>query len=385
MMEYSNIFYFRIISKIGGTEQFLYEIAKKYKDYDITIFYDEADLKQLQRLRRYVRCIKRNKGEIVKCKKAFFNFNSDMIDEIEAEEYWFVSHAIYQELGYIPPIGKPQFTNYLGVSKYSARMLEECATKVFNKEIKAIPCYNPLTLEPKEKVINIVSAGRLEDKTKGGKRTIDLIKALDRYCEKTGRHYIWHIFTNPVNLEVQSPNVCIMKPRVDVRPYIANADYVAQLSNDMETYCYTINEALGYGVPVISTPLSVYEELPVDDNMVIKMDFDGGNVEDVARQVFEKEVKPFKYIPPKDDWENILALDKSTYEEERYMKVEVKCVQTFYDLESKCDRTIGETWDCNRERGEHLEELRLVEITRTIKETKKEKATPKTRKEKATQ
>ena len=384
MVKYSNIFYFKIISKIGGTEQFLYEIAKKYHQYDITIFYDEADLKQLQRLRKYVRCIKRQKGEIVKCKKAFFNFNADMIDEIEADEYWFVSHAIYQELGYIPPIGKEQFNRYLGVSKYSARMLNECAEKIYKKHIDTIPCYNPLTLEPKEKVINIVSAGRLEDKTKGGKRTIELIRALDRYCEKTNRHYIWHIFTNPTHLEVQSPNICIMQPRVDVRPYIQNADYVAQLSNDMETYCYTINEALGYGVPVISTPLSVYEELPVDDNMIIKMEFDGSNVDDVARQIFEKEVKPFKYVPPKDGWLDILALDKNTYEEERYMKVEVKCLQTFYDLEEKVDRVPNETWNCSRERGEHLEELRLVEITRAIKEDKKEKATPKVKKEKAT-
>ena len=65
------------------------------------------------------------------------------------------------------------------------------------------------------------------------------------------------------------------------------------------------------------------------------------------------------------------------------MKVEVKCTQNFYDLEAKVDRVVGEEWDCSRERGEHLEELNLVEITRTIKETKKEKATPKTKKEKA--
>ena len=382
-MKYSNIFYFRKISAIGGTEQFLYEIAKKYNEYDITIFYDEADIKQLHRLRKYVRCIKRNKGEIVHCKKAFFNFNSDMIDEVEADEYWLVSHAIYQEIGYTPPIGNEKFNRYLGVSKYSASKLEECAEKVFNKHIEALPCYNPLTLEPKEKVINIVCAGRLEDKTKGGKRTLDLIDALDRYCERTGRHYIMHIFTNPIKLDIKSPNVAIMKPRVDVRPYIQNADYVCQVSNDMETYCYTINEALGYGVPVITTPLTVLNELPVKDDMLIKLEWDCSNIDDVAAQVFERDMKPFKYTPPKDDWLNVLALDKSTYKEELYMKVEVKCTQNFYDLEAKVDRVVGEEWDCSRERGEHLEELNLVEITRTIRETKKEKATPKSKKEKA--
>ena len=36
---YNNVFYFKKINKIGGTEQFLYEIAKKYNKYDITIIY----------------------------------------------------------------------------------------------------------------------------------------------------------------------------------------------------------------------------------------------------------------------------------------------------------------------------------------------------------
>lgn len=384
-MIYSNIFYFKFISAIGGTEQFLFEIAKKYCDYDITVFYDEGDIYQLKRLRRLVRCIKRTKGEKVICKKAFFNFNADMIDDVESTEnyYAFVSHAIYQELGYIPPIGNSKFTVFIGVSDYSSRMLVECAKKHFNKDIEVLTCYNPLSLEQKEKVINIVSAGRLDDKTKGGKRTIELIKALDRYCERTGRHYIWHIFTNVKKIEIESPNIAIMKPRVDVRPYMQNADFIAQVSNNMETYCYTINEGLGYGVPIISTPLTVYEELPVDDNMIIKLEFDCSNVDEVARQIFEKDIKPFTYTPPKDNWLNLLALDKSTYKEEIYMKVEVKCIQQFYDLAEKCDRVKDECWICDRERGDHLAELKLVEITRAIKEEKKEKATAKKKVEKA--
>ena len=380
----SNIFYFKIISAIGGTEQFLYEIAKKYGDYDIVVYYDEADPKQLQRLRRYVRCEKRPKKGTIQCKRAFFNFNSDIIDQVEAERYYFVSHAIYQELGYKPPIDNPKFTDYIGVSHYSADKIKEFAKKYLAKDIEPIACYNPLTLEPPEKIINIVSAGRLDDKTKGGGRTIELIKALDRYCEKTGRHYIWHIFSNPVRLDINSPNVVLMKPRADVRPYIQSADYVAQLSNNMETYCYTINEALGYGVPVISTPLEILKELHIDDNMAIVLEYDCSNIDEVARQIFEKKVKPIKYEIPKDDWDKILVLNKSDYKEEIKMKVEVKCTSPFFDLEANQDRIREEAWTCSRERADHLKELGLVDITRTIKEEKKEKATPKTKKEKAT-
>ena len=242
----SNLFYFRKISKIGGTEQFLYEIAKKYHDIDITIYYDEADTFQLQRLRKYIRCKKRIKGETVICSRAFFNFNLDMIDDVESTEnyYAFVGHANYEELGYKPQVDHPKLTHFIGVSQFSTNKLDEWCKRLGVKT-DAEKCYNPLTLEPKQKVIKLVSACRLDDKVKGGERTLELIKALDRYCEETGRHYTWEIFTNPTNkVDTLSPNVVIRKPRIDVRPYIADANYVLQLSNDMETYCYTINEAL---------------------------------------------------------------------------------------------------------------------------------------------
>ena len=359
-----NVFYFRVISRIGGTEQFLYEIAKKYKDWNITVFYDSADPNQLKRLRQFVRCKKRVKGEKVVCDKAFFNFNIDMIEDVEAKEYYFISHANYEELGYKPPIENEKLTNYIGVSKFSATRLDEYGKKL-GKEIKTIPCYNPLTLEPKEKVLHLVSACRLDDKVKGGERTLKLIEALDKYCKENNRHYIWHIFTNPkLKIVVNSPNVSIMQPRVDVRPYIADADYVLQLSNDMETYCYTINEALGYGVPIVTTPLSVVKELPIDDNTRIELDWNCENADEVARQIFEKEVKPFEYKIPKDNWDKLLAKGKSKYKEEMQENVKVRAIyKPFYnDLELNKKIFYGEEFICSRERAEYLEESGVIKI-----------------------
>ena len=71
-MYFTNIYYFYYLSDIGGTETFLYELAKKYHDYDLTIVYRQADPKQLARLQQYVRCVKYT-GQKFKCKRAFFN------------------------------------------------------------------------------------------------------------------------------------------------------------------------------------------------------------------------------------------------------------------------------------------------------------------------
>ena len=401
-MKYANIFYFRKICKIGGTEQFLYEIAKKYKDYDITIFYDQADEIQLQRLRKLVRCKKRIKGEIVKCNKVFFNFNLDMIDDIEAEEYYFVGHANYEELGYKPAVDHKKLTHFIGVSQFSTDKLDEWGERL-GVNTNTIRCYNPLTLEPKQKLIHLVSACRLDDEVKGGKRTLKLIEALDKYCAKNNRNYIWTIFTNPTKIKVDSPNVVLMKPRIDVRPYIADADYVLQLSNDMETYCYTINEALGYGVPIVTTPLSILKELPITDNEHIILDWNCNNVDEVAKQIFEKEVKPFEYIPPEDEWNKLLAEGKSLYKEEMKMKYLVEATDKYertnnYDLELSKEKGVdkyipkaGEQWEVSCERKDKLVELGYVkivegieEIETAVKEVKKEKAVKKTTKKPAT-
>jgi len=307
-----NIFYFRNVNAIGGTEQFLYEIAKKYHDIDITVFYSSCDPKQLRRLKQLVRCKRWIKGEKVKCRYAFFNFEIDMIDDVEAERYYFISHAIYQELGYLPPIVHPKLTHYIAVSKYARDKLNAVGESL-GKKINAEICYNPLTIEEPKKVIRLISATRLDDKVKGGNRTLDLIKALDEYAERNNRQYLWTIFTNQTQLRINSPNVCLMQKRIDIRPFIADSDYLVQLSNDMETYCYSINEALSYGVPVVTTPLTVIKELHLSSDMYIECAYDMRNVKDVVQQIFEKKHKKFSYSPPSDRWIEILSNVSSDY------------------------------------------------------------------------
>ena len=363
-----NLFYFRVISKIGGTEQLLYEIAKKYKDWEIAIYYQKADSNQLRRLKKYVRCVKWTPGERVTCKRAFFNFNTEIIDYVDSTEnyYAFVSHANYEEIGYKPPIEHPKLNHFFGVSDFASRKLEEYGRKL-GMNFKAETIYDPLTLEKVEKVPIIVSACRLDDEVKGGKRTLKLIEALDKYCSEHGRQYLWMIFTNHTDFELDSPNAVYMQPRVDVRPYIAMADWVAQLSNDMETFCYTTNEASGYGVPIITTPLSVYEELPKCERLVLE--WDCSNVDEIAREIFEKKVKPFTYTPPEDTWSKHLAPGKSTYKEERERKVTLKCTYILgVDLvEEGYHIKYGETIETTRERAEDLLNTKCFEVDKETK------------------
>lgn len=360
MQKIANLYYFRVISRIGGTEQFLYELAKKYHKYDLVIMYDECDFEQLMRLKRLVKCIRREPGRKYYAKKAFYNFNIEAIDQIEADEHIFICHAVYQELEFEPPIDHPKITKILGVSKYAqSRIKLQEEVQHVNKPV--IHCYNPLTLEEPDKVLHIVSACRLEDRTKGGKRTMELIDALDRYCDRTGRHYIWTIFTNSAPDYIDSPNVCIMKPRIDVRPYIADSDWLVQVSNNMETYCYSINEAWGYGVRVVRTPLSVAKEFKIPKQAELVLDWDCSNVDEIAEQMFEPK-QEFTYKPPEDGWKGLLVNEPSeyTFDDEGVL---IKPIRAYYDVQlSRHVSPWTAPWSVSEERARELTRKKLVRV-----------------------
>lgn len=357
---YSNIYYFRRISRIGGTEQFLYEMAKKYHKYDLMILYDEADFDQLMRLRKLVPCYRRDRNKTYYAERAFYNFNIEAIDQIQAKEHIFVCHAVYQEMTFEPPIDHPKLTAILAVSKYAAERIKK-QEEDFGVDLPIIQCYNPLSLEPADKVLKIISACRLDDNTKGGDRTLKLIDALDKYCEKTGKHYLWTIFTNKPKFDVLSPNVAIMLPRPDVRPYIADADWLVQVSNNMETYCYSINEALGYGTRIVRTPLSVAKELKIPKQAELELDWDCSNVDKVAENMF-KQYDSFKYTPPKDSWNKLLINKPSKYHYE-VKNVRIKAIKPYFDLElSKNVSSWNPSWETDVKRAKELVDKGLVRI-----------------------
>lgn len=360
--KHANIFYFRVISRIGGTEQFLYEMAKKYHKKDIAVLYDVADPEQLARLKKLVKCIKREVGVKYEAERAFYNFNIEAIEQIEADEHIFICHAVYQELQFEPPIDHPKLTKLLAVSKYAEERIK-LQEKVQNVDKPVIQCYNPLTLEKPDKVLRIVSACRLDDRVKGGGRTLKLIEALDKYCAKTGKHYLWTIFTNSIDTIVSSPNVAIMKPRIDVRPYIADSDWLVQVSNDMETYCYSMNEALSYGVKVVHTPLSVAKELNIPKQADIVLDWDCANVDEVAKKMFEPR-QAFKYKAPEDNWNDLLVDKPSNYEPPK-VDTKIQCIERYYDLElNRLIYPSDEVYKVTRERAEYLVKLKLCRIVR---------------------
>lgn len=314
----TNLFYVANFNAIGGVETFIFELARKYADYDITVVYKKGDPKQVKRLRKYVRVVL-YRGQKFKCKKAFFNYETDIIHNIEAEEYIQLIHACFKS-GQIPPIVNPKITKYLCVSERAGKEWEELTG------LKSEHFRNPLKLTKEEKEIPLilVSATRLT-KEKGKKRIEALIKSLD----DAGVNYIWFIFTNDSEA-IDNPNVIWLKPRLNIRPFLATVKgrgYGVQLS-DTEGDCYFTRECEALGLPLLVTPVPSFAEQGLKDGEnCYYLPFD---MEEIDVDKIVNNIPKYKAYCKSDGWDKILVDSKSTYNPNED-KITIKPIRKYYD------------------------------------------------------
>lgn len=375
MIEHTNIIYMPNISALGGIETYVYELAKKYGDYDIAVVSKKCDPQQAKRIRKYCKLYIWN-GEKIKCDVAIINYNQDIIPYINKEaKIYQTIHADYtNRLVYNhQPIPNERLTSFLGITKY---LTEKMADMIKPNKIQL--CYNPLTIDDEDKPIIIVSATRLH-KHKG----LDRMKCLINKLDTAKVNYLWIVISNE-QVDFNSDNVILIKNRLDISRFLKIADYVCLLS-DSEACSYTLNEALYRNIPIITTPLPYLDEIGVKDgiNSYI-MEFDCSNVDYIVKNI--TNIPKFIFNKMDDNYSSIFYLVRSNYKEELKMKVKVKCIQNFYDMEEDERKVVSLNtpydnpdkhknrceWITTRERADHLASKGLVEIIEVIKEDKKE-------------
>lgn len=352
---HTNIYWVGTLGKIGGVETAIFELAKLFQDYDFVVYYKYIPEEQLNRLKKYVRCIKYN-DEKLKCKKFFMNYDISIIDNVEAEEYIEIIHCVFSH-NENKPHTHPKITKYYAVGQ------EACESFKLITGEKCEVLHNPLQIDKPRKILRLISATRLaSDKGKIVERMQKLCNMLDT----AEIPYEWKVFTNggkPIN-----DKVIFMKPTLDIRDWIADSDYVVQLS-DTEAFCYTVLESLYLNVPVIVTDIPCFKEMGVKNGVNgYILDF---NMTKVPIYDIYNNIPKFNYEPLKDEWEDMIVKVKSNYKEERKMKVRVIATKKFEgirDAERNVYPKEGDTWEVSKERADYLEAKGVIEILPTIKQ-----------------
>ena len=289
----ANLFYFANINSIGGVESFFYYLVKKYSDIDILIVFKSGDANQLKRLGKYVRVLQFNEQRF-ECEKAFFNYNPNIIDYVNAKEYVQIIHADYKyrKLLHLTNALHPKITRFIGVSKLACESFES---------VMGRPCelsYNPLVIDTPKRVLHLVSATRLTQE-----KGYDDMLMLANLLESMRQPYIWLVFTNDTRVN-EHKYMVTMPPTLDITPYIKDADFLVQLST-CESFSYSVVESLTLNTPVIVKDLPVFHEIGLnEENSIIVKD-----VNDITLDKLLKKYE-FTYNAPKDNWNNLLVNKK---------------------------------------------------------------------------
>ena len=344
---FKNVFYIANLNHIGGVETMFWQMAKKYgKTHDITIIFRSGDKDQIARLKKLVRCIKWRDGLRVKCKKAFFNINRDIIEFVDAEEYYQIIHADYKvyKLRHVP---HPDLKHFIAVSENSLRAFKEISGE---EDVQL--SYNPIVVEKPRKMLRLISATRMTWEKGMGR-----MKILAEELDKAGIPYTWEVFTDSPE-RIENPNIVYRPTRLDINDHIANADYLVQLS-DTEGYSYSILEALCAGTPVIITNFPSAVEMQVVNGVngfILPMD-----MSEIPIKEIYKGLKKFKYTPHEDRWNEILEPGAGDYEEEKDLPVKVKTRVYYWDIVLEKYMTAGEEQIVSAERADRLVELGVAD------------------------
>lgn len=312
MLKTQVVIYLKWLTIIGGVETFIFNWCELMKDkYDITaVIGNKVAYEQLQKLRRIVRTV--DEDEEIECDTIIVLRLDDKIPQnIKYKKKIQMIHGCHDLLG-SRSIDKS--------ADYFVPVSEHC-NKTYDGLIdNSVVIHNPTIEYKPKKVLKLISATRLT-KEKGLKRMIKLATLL----KASDIPYIWYVFTNT---DVDSNLFIRMNPVDNIKDYIKDCDYLVQLS-DSESFCYSVVESLELGVPVIVTPIPVYDELGIEeDKHRITLNFDMSNVD--VLKIYNSRFN-FKYVHDNElirtQWSSLLGEHKPfvkyIYKGEKNMKIKM--------------------------------------------------------------
>ena len=356
------IIYVGYVYDIGGIESWIYYMCQHfYKYYDILLLFDSGNIKQLKRYNEYVKVENRNRDKTYKCDVLLIASNwSEFPRNIKYKKCITTIHSDYkyfnEELRSNLTVIK-QANEIVCVSQKAADSIYE----LFGLHGKVIS--NILGNKKKvNKILHLVSFSRLSQE-----KGYDRICCFAKLLKDNNIKFDWKIFSDieGKNLEkLNYPEIIFMEPTLDVYDYIADVDYLVQLS-DSEAFCYSVHEALQYGTPVIVTDIDVFKNVVINGYNGYKFKLDMSNVD---KKMLDKIVNHvpggFAYNENFDELENKwfevlgepIELDKNKDKNkvDHSSTVKIEIIEYYHDNELDKDLKPGDIIEVDNLRAYEL-------------------------------
>ena len=337
--------------KIGGVETFIYTFCKEMCElYDIIVVYSEhMDAMQIARLAEFVQ-VMRNPNKVIICDTLISNrITDDVPQNIKYKRKIQMCHTCQMKENYQIKKG---WDDIVFVSQVAADSFRDQAP-----EYKVI--HNLTSTEKPRKTLLLISAQRMTYE-KGEQRIIDLAETFTR----NNIPFLWIVFTKD-KLSKHVPGVVVADPTLYAKDFFKRADYVVGLS-DIEAYGYTLVEAMQSGVPVLTTPIGVLDEIGFKDGVngyIVPFDAKEADV-----KKFYNKIPKFKALKNNNDeikqqWQQLLGDTTPTHSYKPFSDfVKVVITEGYGDIELGRNMVKGEVVTMRKERALLLISLHKAEI-----------------------
>ncbi|MBO7733441.1 MAG: glycosyltransferase [Methanobrevibacter sp.] len=334
------VIYSSIIGAFGGIETFIFNFCKNLCEYyDITVVYNDIELRQLQRLESFVRCQKADSPII--CDTLIMNRIADSIpDCINFKISIQVVHAVNGTYAIQPKTDRDKYIAVSNVVRDS-----------YKDVLKGITTIRNMTDDPVyKKPLILLSTSRFDTPEKGQRR----IKKLADALRAANIPFILLYFSNR-NLDT-IPEAVRLSDSDDIPGWVDKADYLVQLS-DSEGMSYSILEAMEMGTRLIVTPLPMLKEIGFKDGVhghILPFDMDEIDVSAFTPTV---QAKTYTYDNHNEvlvqKWRKVLGNTKPTHRyrpSDAYKWVDI--TMAYYDNDLRREMQVGEVVKMRNDRAE---------------------------------
>lgn len=337
--------------KIGGVETFIYTFCKEMCElYDIIVVYSEhMDAMQIARLAEFVQ-VMRNPNKVIICDTLISNrITDDVPQNIKYKKKIQMCHTCQMKENYQIKKG---WDDIVFVSQVAADSFQDQAP-----EYKVI--HNLMSTEKPRKTLLLISAQRMTYE-KGEQRIIDLAETFTR----NNIPFLWIVFTKD-KLSKHVPGVVIADPTLYAKDFFGKADYVVGLS-DIEAYGYTLVEAMQSGVPVLTTPIGVLDEIGFKDGVngyIVPFDAKEADVKKFYNKIPKFKALKNNNAEIKTQWQQLLGDATPTHSYKPFSDfIKVVITEAYGDIELGRNMVKGEVVTMRKERALLLISLHKAEI-----------------------
>ena len=332
------ILYINQLSIIGGIETFIFHFAKLMSDKDVILLVANIPGPQKDRLEEVIRVVQYTPSSEYECDTLIMLRILDVVPRnIAYKQSVQMCHACRTNPMWHIPQNHDHIVNVSQASKDS-----------FGDE-SGVVIHNPIFTDNKKALI-LVSATRIPAPDKG--KNEERMRKLAEMLNEADIPFVWFNFS-----EGQIPNppkgMVNIGLEMDIRPYIASATYLVQLS-DSEAWSYSILEALCQNVPCIVTEFPSAKEMGIEDGkngyiLPFDMNFDVNKLLNVPQ---------FRYFYDNGNiekqWNKILDHKVKT---KKKKMVDVHIIQRYKDLAIGREMNVGEVVPMPLDRARTIIEL----------------------------